>query len=207
MSNFKLGIFDNLAGYLTAAITECPGGVENCKAGDKTCNKYFLQKYYPSKHLTNPRNEDVVSQFTNSVAKLGNKLKSYDVSVGSAPSLLKLLQDTASRVIDKITVTSTSASLTDLATGLNTDLLDGAAADGTTGLKDLKLKPTLEKSLLDEFKTEINTASLSPSEQLNANNCLVGATGGIKPGTTTPCTKLDLSAAISSRSLTMGATS
>lgn len=207
MSNFKLGIFDNLAGYLTAAITECPGGVENCKAADKACNKYFLQKYYPSQNLTNPRNEDVAAEFTTAIAKLGKKLRLLDVSVGSAPSLSKLLQDEAGKLITNASVSSTDATLAELANGANANLLQGTAGDvGTGELKTMKLKGAFQTNLLAAFGTVIDAAPLSADEKSNAKKCLIADGTSKSPKTGAPCSKLDLDVAIPDLKLTMSST-
>jgi hypothetical protein len=207
MSNLNLGIFDNLAGYLTAAITECPGGVQNCQAADKVCNKYFLQKYYPSKNLTNARNEDVTAAFTNSIAKLGQKLRQLDISVGSVPSLSKLLQDEAGKLITNASVTSTDATLGKLATGLNVALLQGTRADGgSTGLENMKLNSTFQTDLMTAFETVITTAPLSMDEKANAKLCLTADASSKSPKTLTKCTKLDLDVAIPSIKLAMSGT-
>ncbi len=103
MSNLKLGIFDNLAGYLTAATTECSGGVDNCGSDDKTYNRYYMQKYYaPKPHMA--RDEDVAAPFTNAVVALGMKIRGYDVSTGASPSLKKILLDCISLNVEKLTV-------------------------------------------------------------------------------------------------------
>jgi hypothetical protein len=216
MSNFKLGIFDSLAGYLTAAVTECSTGVEGCKGADKACNKYYLQKYYESKHLLNTRDEDIVAQFTNSVAKLGSHLRKYDVSLGSAPTLITLMQNAATSHIDDATkgLSTGDKTFDNLAAIFNTGILDKSVTDvsGTTsgGVFDPKaLNGALQKSLLTALNSALDTSSLSPGEIANGKKCLAGTTGttgSIAPATSKACTALDLTGAVSKITLVVNIT-
>jgi hypothetical protein len=174
MSSSKLGIFDPLTGYLTSAFTECPGGVQSCAAMDKICNKYFLQKYYPSKNLTNARDEDVVAQFTNAVVKLGQNLRKYDVSVGASPSLSGLLQDVVKKNINELSITSTDNTSAQVVIALNLAYFKDAKLISSNKRISAFISDKLRDDLLINMEKAIEGSVLSSNEKTNAKICLKG---------------------------------
>lgn len=186
MSNFKLGIFKDLAGYLAAANTECGSSVDKCDP-DKTYSRYYLQKYYKTKQHR-LRNEDVAPQFTNAVVKFAQTLSTYDKSVGASPTLKKLMRDGARNFLDKIVVGNSGKKVGELVTDLNANLTTSTASDGDNKLKDGKLKNI--KNLTDQLEIVINnTSGLLPVDVANAVTCLTG-TGGKKVDGKSSCESL-----------------
>ena len=175
MSNFKLGIFKDLAGYLTAATTECGSSVDKCDP-DKAYSRYYLQKYYKTKQHR-LRNEDVAPQFTNAVVKFAQKIAKYDKSVGASPTLKKLMRDGATVFLNKLDVPNTGKKVTDLVTDLNQFLTTTTAADGVDKLKDGKLKDVV--ALTNQLEVLIKNSGLLAVDTANAVTCLTG-TGGLK---------------------------
>ena len=175
MSNFKLGIFKDLAGYLTAATTECGSSVDKCDP-DKAYSRYYLQKYYKTKQHR-LRNEDVAPQFTNAVVKFAQKIAKYDKSVGASPTLKKLMRDGATVFLNKLDVPNTGKKVTDLVTDLNQFLTTTTAADGVDKLKDGKLKDVV--ALTNQLEVLIKNSGLLAVDTTNAVTCLTG-TGGLK---------------------------
>jgi hypothetical protein len=182
MSNFKLGIFNDLQGYLTAAYTECGGSVDKCDPS-KAYSKYYLQKYYkPKAHSL--RDEDVAPQFTNAVVKFAQKLATFDKSVGASPTLKQLMLDVAKITLDKIVVDNTDKDVAALVDNLKTNLMKDVAPDATDGVKDGKLKDTLRDTLLTDLESAIKTTSgLISADITNAVTCLKATTGKKVDGT------------------------
>lgn len=187
MSSSKLGIFDPLTGYLTSAFTECPGGVQSCAAMDKICNKYFLQKYYPSKHLTNARDEDVVAQFTNAVVKLGQNLRKYDVSVGASPSLSGLLQDVAKKYINELSIISTDETPVKVAEAINTLLIKTSYDSASKSLKFVSRADNFAAGLKKAFTDAIDMSTLTLAEKTNAKLCITAESTSLKVDGVTKC--------------------
>jgi len=185
MSNFKLGIFNDLAGYLTAAYTECGDSVDRCDA-NKIYNSYYLQKYYkPKAHMA--RNEDVAPQFTNAVIKFAQKLATFDKSVGSSPTLKKLLREAAAAHLNARVVMETGGKIADLITNLKSDLLTSADTNGDDEFQNGVLKNVSD--LTDALKNVINASSMFTDDKTNAVTCLTG-TGGKKLDKLNSCDSL-----------------
>jgi hypothetical protein len=113
MSNFVLGIFDNLGGYLTAVLTECNGSsVASCSGPDKSFNRYYLQKYYGN-NGRGSRDDDVAAEFTNAVVDLGQKLRAVDVSTSVVSSLKSALLEALNKYVNDLDVKSDGSTLSD----------------------------------------------------------------------------------------------
>jgi hypothetical protein len=96
MSN-SLGIFGNLAGYLTAVAT-----------GNKdAASQYYLQKYYSSSGTA--RDNDVAAAFTDGVVELAKKLREIDISTGAVASLTSVLNTAVSNYVNGLTITVPAA--------------------------------------------------------------------------------------------------
>lgn len=179
MSNFKLGIFNDLAGYLTAAYTECGASVDKCD-DDKAYNRYYLQKYYKPKSHT-LRNEDVAPQFTNAVVKFAKALGTFDKSVGSSPTLKKLLRDEAQKHLEKLTVNNSGNTIGDLVNDLNALLLKKTAANGTNAIQNAELNNV--GALIADLSAVIDRSGLLSDDADNAKKCLDGTGKKLKSGT------------------------
>ena len=190
MSNFKLGIFNDLAGYLTAAYTECNGSVDRCDP-DKAYNRYYLQKYYKPKAHT-MRNEDVAPQFTNAIVKFARTLATFDKSVGSYPTLKALMLKTAEENLKNVVVTDAAdKKIATLVQNLNANLLQKAVADGNDKVKDAELNDASRTGLITALENALDTAGLLPQDLANAKTCLkTGAAGG-KNVSGNPCSSLE----------------
>lgn len=103
MSNFKLGIFDYLGGYLAQAYESCVDGSpdtegvdiisSHCK--DNTYQQYYMAKYYP-KTNNGAKPADVPVEFVKALAKFALNLRKYDNRTGKG-SIKQPLTDTLTR--------------------------------------------------------------------------------------------------------------
>jgi len=184
MSNFKLGIFENLAGYFTTAYTECGNSVDKCEP-NKAYSRYYLQKYYKPKPQS-AKDNDVASQFTHAVVKFAQNLKNFDMSVGASPTLKKVLLDAAINYVD-ITEVSEGNTLADLVRNLNVELLEGATgfAAETTGFAAETLYINYHLLKNDKFLLSldgaINNSNLNVKDKNNAIACLRGNSNSKRP--------------------------
>lgn len=100
MSDFQLGIFDDLGPYLETVIRECGGnGIDGCSPEHiKVCERYYLQKYYTSESTKGDAN-DIAAPFTNAVIKLAQTFRQLDVSAKASPTFARFLHEQLSNWI------------------------------------------------------------------------------------------------------------
>lgn len=189
MSNLNLGIFDNLVGYLTAAIQDCPNGVENC-SNDKAYSRYYLQQYYTPVPY-GAKGTDVVAPFTNAIVELAKTIKNFDVSTGSIGSLKSIIATTIKTHVNGLTVTKIGNNATgniNVTSPLSFTLI--AVTDANSNeVQNLKLE--VPNNLLAAITDAINIhIGITDTDKKAAITKLVGGAGAFDATVTAPTFKL-----------------
>lgn len=152
MSNFRLGIFDNLGGYLTAVLTN-----------SELKNRYFLQKYYGNNGKSS-RDDDVAAEFTDAVVNLGKKLRSIDTSTSVVPSLKSLLLNALDQAVRQLDIK--------IEDDLLIDKLSGDMTADVVGDKLKNLKLTDIKKITNVLYNNVDDSEMTLGDKATAADFL-----------------------------------